>query len=121
MMNVPQELRNQIAENCQHPVLRKILSMKDEEESDKALMKLAAKQVDNEEDLILPWISLGVIYLENPAIQALVTKKTDLRMMLPEILTPGEAAWLAQKDYLLNQAQTRLLIQSLTKPLPKSL
>ena len=121
MLNVPQPIRNQIAkEGMAHSTLAAIFSMPDEDQADKALLKLARRQAINEA-LIRPWATVAPMMLENVAINRFVAKNPDWRMTLPEILTTAEACQTAQADYLLTEKQMQQLAQSLSKPLPKSL
>ena len=120
MINVPQEMRNEIAATglMQHLALEKIFQMDNEEAADELLMKMAREQVNLKENLVLPWIGSALLLLENVAISRFTAKKPDLKMLLPEVLTVAEAAGIAQVDYLLNWTETRLLIDALRKPLP---
>ena len=119
MMNVPQRMRNEIAATglMQHQALEKIFQMDNEDAADEELMSLARKQVKQNRKLVRPWICSAPLMLENVAISRFIAKNPDLRMLLPEVLRVSEAAKIAQVDYLLNEKMTRLLIESLKRPL----
>jgi hypothetical protein len=119
MLNVPQRMRNQIAETglMLNPILEEIFRMEDEEEADEKLLELARKQVGLNKRLVNPWIGSAILLIENEAITAFTEKNPDLRLLLPEILTMAEDALVAQGDYLLNRSEPKLLIKSYSKPL----
>ena len=119
MLNVYQSIRNQIAETgrMRYPALEKIFRMTDEDKADLELNRLALKQVQLRQDLVLPWICSAPLLLENEAISLFTATNPNWKMALPEILTIPEAARIAQVDYLMNATQVRRLMDSLKRPL----
>ena len=119
MLNIMQNVRKQIADTgkMKSPKLKAIFLMKDEDQADQELLKLARKQVQLKEALVLPWVTAAPLLLENEAITAFTAKNPDWKAALPEILTVAEASQVAQVNYLLNATQTAQMIESLKRPL----
>lgn len=122
MLNVPQEIRNQLARlPMLHPALKAILAMESEDNADQALQKLARKMVGFSPTIQHAWMTVAPLLLENEAIDRFVRKNPDWRMTLPEILTISEALEIAQVDYLLTKGELETLAAALEKPLPENL
>ena len=121
MLNIPQPIRNQIAQEVQSPVFKTIFLEESEDKADQELIKLARRQTQGVESLSQPWMTVAPLLMENQAISQFVAKNPDWKQALPEVLTIQEACQIAQVDYLLKGKQVNLLAESLKRPLPKSL
>ena len=119
MLYIPQEVRNQIAATglMQQPKLMKIFQMKDLEKADNQLRRMARAQVESSTNLILPWIAVAPLLLENEAVSQYRSKNPDWSQALPEILTTQEATALAQADFLLSTKDQERLMAILQKPI----
>lgn len=120
MLNVPQEVRSELAPQMKHPQLREIFVMTDEEKADEHLLKLGRRQTGMAEDLARAWATVGPMLLENEAISRFRAKNPDWSSLLPEILTIQEACRIAQADYMLTEKQVQNLAAALKRPLPRS-
>jgi hypothetical protein len=117
MLNVPQEIRNQLARTgrMQYPKFESIFKLESEEKADLELLKLARKQAGVR--LATAWIYSAPLLLENEAIAALVLTNPSLKLLLPEILTVEEAVLVAQADSGLSATLAVQLASKLRLPL----
>lgn len=112
-MSVPIQVWNQIAPQMQNKELARIFAMTSQEKADAALDQWAAKAVGEEPMLRLAFQEIAPLLAENVAISRWTEKNPDWKQALPEVLTAGEAAHLAQADYMLDAPQTEQLIAQL--------
>jgi hypothetical protein len=117
MLNVPQTIRNQIAPLMQSKQLKAIMEMKDEDQSDQALLKLAAKQVKFATGIKEAWVTVAPLLIENQALTKFTAKNPNLKLLLPEVLTIQEALQTAKADYMLDEVELENLAQALSRPL----
>ena len=113
-MGVPLQVWKQIAPSMQDKNLKAIFSASSQEQADE-LLEQWAKDKASDSMVVLSLMEFGPLLKENPAIRQWVNKNPQWSMAMPEVLTPGEAASLAQADYLLDAKQTAQLIEQLRK------
>lgn len=118
MLNVPQEIRNQIAliGPMQTSAMTKIFNEKDEDKADQMLMTLAQQQAG--EKLAPAWATVYPLLTENPAISRFAMTNPEYQMLLPEVLTVQQACQIAQVDFSLNKIDMKRLALSLAARLP---
>lgn len=112
MMQIPQQIRNQIARmpEIRFESIRKLLELTDEE--------LEQQQLDQKERLLkaghsdrtaVAYLNLAPILMENNAIQTFLIKtgSLDLRQSLPDLESAEETASLAVKEYQLSPDEVK--------------
>lgn len=121
MINLPLEILNQIAATgvMQTQTLREICRLTSEPEAEQAMKALAAEQVGSNNPLEQQaFLQATFLLRENVAISKWLAKgHQEMRPLLPEILTAGEAVSVAQADYMLNARQVKLLNRLLLQPM----
>ncbi len=115
-MGAPIAIWNQIAPQMQSEQLRRIFSIKNQEKADSELDAWARKKMGKDVTLTLAYQEIAPLLIENQAIGRWVERNPEWLQAMPEVLTPGEAALLAQADYMLSAMQTRRLIEQLKQP-----
>lgn len=112
-MGAPASIWNQIAPRMQNKELARIFALTDQAQMDEALSNWARARVGSEPMLLLAFEELAPLLVENMAISHWTERNPQWLGAMPEVLTPGEAALLAQGDYMLDEQQTRQLIEQL--------
>ena len=112
-MSVPIGIWNQIAPQIQHKELARIFSMTSQEKADAALSQWAQSKAGSAPMLLAAFEEIAPLLLENVAISKWTASNPQWLMALPEVLTVGEAARLAQADYMLSATETAQLIRHL--------
>ncbi|MCY1410332.1 hypothetical protein D9M71_256990 [compost metagenome] len=97
----------------QNRELAAIFALTDQEQADAALASWASRRVGEEPLLLLAFLTMAPLLVENVAIRQWVNRHPQWEGALPEVLTVGEATRLAQADYMLNEAQTELMMAQL--------
>jgi len=97
VLNIPQTIRNQIAETgkMRHPLLERVFRLSDEDQADHALMTLANMQTNGQKTLTRLWIAAAPLWLENVVVSQFTRTNPDWKQVLPETLTIREACLIA--------------------------
>ncbi|WP_445938240.1 hypothetical protein [Pseudomonas sp.] len=90
-----------------------MFAIKDQEKADKAIDQWSMEAVGSEPDLMMAFQTVAPLLLENVAIRQWTDSNPQWKSAMPEVLTVGEAATLAQADYLLSEPQMEQLIAQL--------
>lgn len=112
-MSVPIRVWNQIAPSMRNRELAAIFSMTSQAQADAALEEWVRRRVDNDPLLVAAFEELAPLLAEHMAIRRWVDLNPQWAGALPEVLTAGEAALLAQADFFLDAPQTERLITHL--------
>jgi len=89
-----------------------------EEEADRMELEIRAEvKAESDYEVARAVAAYLPLYLENEAITKFISKKRaySLRLMMPEILSPREAALMAQQDYMMTSEQTIQTIAQIKK------
>jgi hypothetical protein len=117
---LPINVMNQIYKTglMQSKTLAAIFSAKTQEQAEEMLDQLSLERIGDDPTLIMPYQTVAPLLIENVAISKVAMKTPQIRLAAPEILTIGEALWIAKADYLLTETQLVQLREALETPLP---